>query len=178
MFRHFCHRKSNAFRCQTLCTKNRVDNANQTIETLFSYGEDVLRSPDAMDKVRLTFECKKKWDANEISSNLQNCSSNPPNFPARTIDYPRLYKPKEMPPMKEWNTTVPIAIFHALAHIELGAVDKYWDTFVRFDPKRYNLPQQFYHDFFKVAVDGARHFELVQNRLKELGSPYGALPLI
>lgn len=176
MLRQIHHLKNEVFRCQTFCKKCRLNQPNRTIQSLIAYGENVLRSPDAMQKVRLTFECKKKWDADEISFDLSNWSSDPPEFPARNMDYPRLYKPTEMPPIKDWNTTVPIAILHALAHIELGAVDNYWDTIVRFDPKSYGLPQEYYRDFLKVAVDEARHFDLVQNRLKELGSYYGALP--
>jgi O-antigen biosynthesis protein len=54
--------------------------------------------------------------------------------------------------------------------------DNYWDTLVRFDPAAYALPRAFYDDFLTVAWDEARHFQLVDDRLRALGSFYGALP--
>ncbi|KAL3663575.1 hypothetical protein V7S43_011462 [Phytophthora oleae] len=80
--------------------------------------------------------------------------------------------------MKQLQTqaSIPVIMLHALAHIELGAIDNYWDTLVRFDPVKFQLPSEFYDDFLTVAGDEARHFQMVDNRLRELGSEYGALP--
>lgn len=38
------------------------------------------------------------------------------------------------------------------------------------------MPRDFFTDFVKVAQDEGRHFTLLAERLKELGSSYGALP--
>lgn len=38
------------------------------------------------------------------------------------------------------------------------------------------MPREFFTDFVKVAQDEGRHFSLLAERLKELGSFYGALP--
>lgn len=38
------------------------------------------------------------------------------------------------------------------------------------------MPRDFFTDFVKVAQDEGRHFTLLAERLKELGSFYGALP--
>ncbi|RLO13176.1 hypothetical protein DYB28_001452 [Aphanomyces astaci] len=104
-------------------------------------------------------------------------SPNPPDFPSRP-PRPLLYDPKDMPSEKGF--PIPVAILHALAHIELGAMDNYWDTIVRFGPSQSDglceLPRAFYDDFLNVACDEARHFELVTGRLHELGSFYGQLP--
>ncbi|KAL4108408.1 hypothetical protein PRIC1_000124 [Phytophthora ramorum] len=83
-----------------------------------------------------------------------------------------------MPSMKQLQAqaSIPIIMLHALAHIELGAIDNYWDTIVRFDPVDHQLPKDFYDDFLNVAADEARHFAMVDHRLRELGSEYGALP--
>jgi uncharacterized ferritin-like protein (DUF455 family)/glycosyltransferase involved in cell wall biosynthesis len=101
----------------------------------------------------------------------------PPDLPARG-PRPPLLPPKLMPNMKELQAqaSIPVIMLHALAHIELGAIDNYWDTIVRFDPVRHQLPKEFYDDFLGVAGDEARHFTMVDTRLKELGSEYGALP--
>ncbi|CAI5739031.1 unnamed protein product [Peronospora destructor] len=83
-----------------------------------------------------------------------------------------------MPNMKQLQTqaSIPVIMLHALAHIELGAIDNYWDTIVRFDPRNHQLSRDFYDDFLKVAADEARHFTMVDDRLRQLGSEYGALP--
>lgn len=51
------------------------------------------------------------------------------------------------------------------------------DIIARFgqDPS-YRLPPAFYDDFITVAEDECRHFLLLEARLEETGSRYGALP--
>lgn len=67
-----------------------------------------------------------------------------------------------------------IALLHALAHIELNAVDLAWDLIVRFgDPA---LPRAFFDDWVGVAAEEALHFGLLAGRLEALGAAYGDLP--
>jgi uncharacterized ferritin-like protein (DUF455 family) len=61
------------------------------------------------------------------------------------------------------------AFVHAIAHIEFNAIDLAWDAVYRFR----GMPAQFYADWVTVAADEARHFELLQARLAELGHAYG-----
>jgi len=67
-----------------------------------------------------------------------------------------------------------IALIHALAHIELNAIDLGWDIIARFAGMR--LPRAFFDDWAGVATQEAEHFALLQARLGALGSEYGALP--
>ena len=67
-----------------------------------------------------------------------------------------------------------IALIHALAHIELNAIDLGWDIVVRFSDE--GLPCQFFDDWAGVAAEEAEHFALLSTRLAALGSDYGALP--
>lgn len=67
-----------------------------------------------------------------------------------------------------------IALIHALAHIELNAIDLGWDIIARFSAD--GLPQQFFDDWVGVAAEEAEHFALLDARLGALGSEYGALP--
>jgi uncharacterized ferritin-like protein (DUF455 family) len=82
-----------------------------------------------------------------------------------------------------------IALYHALAHIELNAVDLAWDIIARFSGPRFTgprftgprftgeaPPRGFYDDWVKVADDEARHFALLARRLAALGAGYGDLP--
>jgi uncharacterized ferritin-like protein (DUF455 family) len=67
-----------------------------------------------------------------------------------------------------------IALLHALAHIELNAIDLAWDIIARFTEQ--SLPREFYDDWVAVAVEEAKHHALVVARLAELGARYGDLP--
>ncbi len=66
------------------------------------------------------------------------------------------------------------ALFHALVHIELNALDLAWDLIARFTGE--DLPRPFYDDWVAVAGDEARHFALLSQRLTALGATYGDLP--
>ncbi|PGH15967.1 hypothetical protein AJ79_02134 [Helicocarpus griseus UAMH5409] len=76
-----------------------------------------------------------------------------------------------------------IAMLHALANIELWAIDLAIDICARFstfetnsEPKK-QLPRTFFHDWLKVAADEAKHFSLLRTRIEQMGSYFGALPV-
>ncbi|WP_077148342.1 ferritin-like domain-containing protein, partial [Sphingopyxis sp. KK2] len=66
-----------------------------------------------------------------------------------------------------------IAMLHALAHIEFVAIDLAVDLVGRFGGE---FPRGFVDDWIGVAADEAMHFALLDRRLRNLGSHYGALP--
>ncbi|OQE23073.1 hypothetical protein PENSTE_c009G06534 [Penicillium steckii] len=75
-----------------------------------------------------------------------------------------------------------IAMLHALANIELWAIDLAIDICVRFatfqtERTSEQLPRAFFHDWLKVASDEAKHFSLLRTRIEEMGSYFGALPV-
>jgi uncharacterized ferritin-like protein (DUF455 family) len=67
-----------------------------------------------------------------------------------------------------------IALLHALAHIELNAIDLGWDIVARFSSE--DLPRAFFDDWVGVAAEEAVHFALLTDRLGDLGVRYGDLP--
>jgi uncharacterized ferritin-like protein (DUF455 family) len=98
----------------------------------------------------------------------------PPPHPARP-SRPVLRPPREMPKRRAFGSRAGrIALIHALAHIELNAVDLGWDLVVRFSAA--NLPRAFFDDWVRVAGEEARHFELLADRLADFGARYGDLP--
>jgi uncharacterized ferritin-like protein (DUF455 family)/nitrite reductase/ring-hydroxylating ferredoxin subunit len=75
-----------------------------------------------------------------------------------------------------------ISMLHALANIELWAIDLAIDICVRFAAFETRntsrpLPRAYFHDWLKVANDEAKHFSLLRARLEEMGSYFGALPV-
>ena len=70
------------------------------------------------------------------------------------------------------------ALLHALAHIELNAIDLAFDLIARADhPEQIEapLPRAFFDDWIQVGTDEARHFTMLATRLEALDSSYGAL---
>jgi uncharacterized ferritin-like protein (DUF455 family) len=98
----------------------------------------------------------------------------PPARPARP-ERPLLRPPKEMPKRRAFGSPAGrVALIHALAHIELNAIDLAWDLAARFAGAE--MPRAFFDDWVEVAAEEACHFELLAGRLAELGAGYGELP--
>lgn len=103
----------------------------------------------------------------------------PPGWPDRPgrPQAPVLVHAREVPKRSAFSPKGRVALFHALAHIELNAVDLALDIVGRFsgglDVSRRGA---FVRDWLSVAADEARHFGMLQARLVVLGSGYGALP--
>ena len=66
-----------------------------------------------------------------------------------------------------------IALLHAIAHIELNAVDLTLDIASR--TTQTQPPVHFYHDWPGGADDETRHFLMLSDRLAVLGAAYGDL---
>jgi len=64
------------------------------------------------------------------------------------------------------------ALIHALAHIELNAIDLALDIVWRFA----DMPEAFYRQWTVVANEEALHFELLRDHLHTLGFAYGDFP--
>ena len=64
------------------------------------------------------------------------------------------------------------ALLHAIAHIELNAIDLALDVVWRFA----GLPDAFYRQWLGVAKEEALHFELLRDHLRSLGFDYGDFP--
>ena len=64
------------------------------------------------------------------------------------------------------------ALIHALAHIELNAIDLALDIVWRFA----GMPDLFYQQWLGVAKEEALHFQLLRDHLQSLGFEYGAFP--
>ena len=94
-----------------------------------------------------------------------------PGRPAK----PELRPPQQMPKRNaRGGPAARVALLHALAHIELNAIDLALDLAIRFPEE--HLPRAFVDDWIGVAADEGRHFLLLRDRLRALGSDYGALP--
>ena len=86
-----------------------------------------------------------------------------------------LLRPTRGVPRRRISQSAPgqIALLHAIAHIELNAVDLELDIASRFTKTQ--LAVNFYHDWPGGADDEAQHFLMLSDRLADLGAAYGDL---
>lgn len=96
----------------------------------------------------------------------------PIRFPGRP-ERPRLVHPKHLPKRGLGSIAGRAAFLHAIAHIELNAVDLAWDSVYRFRDFPADVAAEFAADFVRTADDEARHFQLLAARLAELSHAYG-----
>ena len=142
--------------------------------TLSQAALDVLNTCDPREKALKTRRYAIQWRAGQI---IDIGREELPDRPSRP-NKPELCSPTEMPKRaKAGSLKSKIALLHALAHIELNAIDLAWDVMARqFDLGGYKLPKNFYNDWCKVADDEAKHFLMLEERLNDLGASYGDLP--
>lgn len=89
-------------------------------------------------------------------------------LPGRPVR-PRLVEPAEVPRRSPFTPLGRAALLHAVAHIEFNAINLALDAAWRFG----RMPQGFYRDWWFVAADEARHFELLRAHLQSMGHDYG-----
>jgi uncharacterized ferritin-like protein (DUF455 family) len=153
---------------------DRNINDHQIPETLAESAVAVLNTADGREKTALSRKFAQAWfDARESGSEPEIGSATPPDFPARP-ERPELLHPRDVPKRRPGTQTGRIALLHAVAHIELNAVDLHWDMVARFTD--YPMPMGFYDDWVRAADEEAKHFNLICDCLDALGSHYGALP--
>lgn len=135
--------------------------------------QHVLQTADGHEKAALSRRTAAAWRSERnVGRTPEIGSANPPDFPARP-DLPVLKDPREMPRRRPGSQSGRIALLHAIAHIELNAVDLHWDIVARFSDV--TMPVGFYDDWVRAADDESKHFGLLTDRLEALGSSYGAL---
>lgn len=131
----------------------------------------VLKTPIARDKAAAARRLAEAWRDGALTL---SAGEPPPDRPARP-DAPVLRLPRDVPRRKiNANPTGRIALLHALAHIELNAIDLAIDIVARFAAS--GPGAKFADDWIEVADDEARHFLMLDDRLRVLGAAYGDLP--
>ena len=141
---------------------------------LAKMAEAVLRTPDGRAKTALSRSYAAQWQAARDAGETPDIgSASPPLHPARPKK-PDLLSPRDVPRRRPGSLEGRIALLHAVAHIELNAVDLHWDVIARFTDIK--MPMGFYDDWVKAADEESKHFNLMCDCLEAAGSFYGALP--
>ena len=144
------------------------------MKSLADMAVEVLATADGRAKAALGRQHAAAWfAAREAGAPIAIGSAAPPARPARPAK-PELLDPRDVPRRRPNTGPGRIALLHAVAHIELNAVDLHWDIIARFTDTVF--PLGFYDDWVKAADDEAKHFNLMCDCLEALASHYGALP--
>ena len=145
-----------------------------TQKTLTKLATEVLTTADGRAKTALSHQHAATWfAARKTGEPLAIGQASPPLRPSRP-EKPDLLDPRDVPKRKPGSPAGRIALLHAVAHIELNAVDLHWDILARFG--HIPMPLGFYDDWVKSADEESKHFNLVCDCLESLGSYYGDLP--
>ncbi len=139
-----------------------------SVTTLRQAAVDILLTADPDTKVSKTYDVAAAWRRGE--SDIGTATA--PERPARPAR-PELRGPGEMP-KRSTGPKGRVALVHALAHIELNAVDLAWDVIARFGDA--DLPRAFLDDWVDVAEEEAEHYAALAAHLPTLGINYGDLP--
>lgn len=138
--------------------------------TLGKACKSVLETADPHSKVMAARRTARDWRLGRLAHMFDAAMPDTPARPAR----PELLPPGQMPKRRKGGTEANrIALLHALAHIEFVAIDLAFDLVGRFGA---GFPRAFADDWMRVGADEAMHFVLLDRRLRQMGSYYGALP--
>jgi uncharacterized ferritin-like protein (DUF455 family) len=131
-----------------------------------------IRAADLDVKTLLTQEVARRWSARSLSLRSP-LDMQVPDRPGRP-EKPDLIPPRQVPKRALTTEKGRVALLHAIAHIELNAVDLALDIVARFASEP--VPISFFDGWMRVAFEEAKHFRLVRDRLRQLGADYGDLP--
>uniref|UniRef100_A0A673WBT0 Si:ch73-314g15.3 n=1 Tax=Salmo trutta TaxID=8032 RepID=A0A673WBT0_SALTR len=123
-------------------------------DTLCFWATKILCTPDPKEKVAMTLEVQERWNSGEITEVGQ---ATPPVQPSRKENLTVL-QPGKIKRGKGGTQASRIAFLHSLANIEQWAIDLSWDVIA-------------------LAGDEAKHYHLLETRITELDSFFGALPV-
>lgn len=135
---------------------------------LLRAAQQCLAATDPLHKVALTQAYAVQFRAGQLKARADAAPPAPIRMPGRP-SRPHLVHPRDLPKRGLGSVEGRAAFIHAIAHIELNAIDLAWDAVYRFR----GLPGAFHADWVSVADDESRHFMLLHGRLQALGFDYG-----
>ncbi len=142
-------------------------------DSLCQAARAIVATADPAEKVALAKATSAAWTQRRLSLGRLSADQPMPERPGRPTR-PELLPPRDMPRRSVGGIKGRIAMMHALAHIELNAVDMTWDLIGRFVHEP--VPTSLFDDWVQVGFEEACHFEMVSRCLEGLGAGYGDLP--
>ena len=141
------------------------------MQNLYQEAKSCFLSANPDDKVALTYQVCAAWQDKKLS--WQEGESVEHLLQPGRLAKPEIVMPKEIGKRKLNKEEGRAALIHALAHIELTAVNLAWDSVYRYR----DMPKAYYQDWVQCAQEEAEHFTLLRDRLREMGYDYGSFPV-
>jgi uncharacterized ferritin-like protein (DUF455 family) len=129
---------------------------------------EVLCSAEPMEKVSRARALGREARLLAVEPTAPQPLAAVPGRPAR----PELVHPARVPQRSPSQAPGLAALLHAIAHIEMNAINLAADAVWRFD----GMPDAFYLDWTRVAAEEAYHFSLLAELLEAMGYGYGDFP--
>lgn len=136
--------------------------------SLFAAAQACLSASDPESKVALTRSSATLFRSAILAVPADDYAVGAIESPGRPAR-PQLIEPRKLAQRGLGSAEGRAALVHAIAHIEFNAINLAWDAVYRFR----GMPSEFYADWVEIADDEARHFQMLSERLAELGHRYG-----
>ena len=141
-----------------------------TCDSLAMAARHVLLTADARAKANASIAAGRAWSCGAMTSIGHFALADRPARPAA----PPLVPPRGVAKRKiNAGRKGRVALLHALAHIELNAIDLAWDLVARFGAE---MGHGFCDDWVAVGSDEGRHFLLLDDHLQHFDCAYGDFP--
>ena len=135
--------------------------------TLKSAAIAALSAADLDRKIALTRQAAWGWFSGGIGPG-GDVATPVPSRPGRP-ERPNLVAPSKLKKRSLRSEKGRFALLHAIAHIEVNASDLALDVVARFCDPKHRMPRSFYDGWMRVALEEAKHFSLLRERLGQLG---------
>ncbi|MFQ3595019.1 MAG: ferritin-like domain-containing protein [Sphingomonadaceae bacterium] len=140
------------------------------IATVPQAARAILLAREPAAKAEAAASALAAWEAGALATGPALPLPDRPARPARPLLLPPAAMPKRG---RAGSPRARFALLHALAHIELNAIDLAADIAGRFG---HAMPAAFSGDWLKVAAEEAGHFLMLEGLLQASGGAYGDLP--
>jgi uncharacterized ferritin-like protein (DUF455 family) len=142
--------------------------------SLVDFALRILNTQNSSEKADLTIQAYQLYSKG-LLPNRHGSEAAPPELSAR--DAHLVYEERANMSEATQRISRQISLIHSQAHIESYAIDLSWDIIARFHSFVPALPDSFFADWLAVALDEAKHFRIWRNRLLDLDSFYGQVPV-
>ncbi len=145
------------------------------MKNLYQEAKNCFLSADPDEKLALSLAIAGDWDAGLLE--WQEGDSLAYDAPLQLNQPGHLQKPELVEVSKLKNRGFKsiqqrASLIHALAHIELTAVNLSWDSIYRYR----GLPRDYYADWVQTAREETQHFYMLRQSLRDMGYDYGDFP--
>lgn len=137
------------------------------MNNLFKQSAECLQLDDPQEKIAFGLDIESAWQNNSLEWEEFEAPIiiNEPG----AIDKPEIVPLKKLSKRGFRSDKQIAALLHALAHIEMTAVNLSWDSICRYP----GMPKSYYDDWISTATDEGQHFLLLQKQMQQLGYDYG-----